>query len=116
MGFASYLYFIVVYLLHVRHEVIVVSYMPWTPPGVSKRPGKLRFCSYGLDISNVPSVDGVGAGDCSLRTSRTALLSQCRETMIGFKLPPQLSAGQDLEIFSGIGGIQSSIAGSMTSP
>ena len=36
--------------------------------------------------------------------------------MIGFKLPPQLSAGQDLEIFSGIGGIQSSIAGSMTSP
>ena len=27
--------------------------------------------------------------------------------MIGLKLPPQLGAGQDLRIFSGIGGIQS---------
>ena len=55
-------------VLHVRHEVIVVSYMPRTPPGVSKRSGKLRFCSDGLDISNVASIDGVAAGGgCSLK-------------------------------------------------
>ena len=55
-------------VLHVRHEVIVVSYMPRTPPRVSKRPGNLQFCSHGLDISNVPSIDCVAAGDCLLKT------------------------------------------------
>ena len=54
-------------VLHVRHEVIVVGYMPRTPPGISKRPGNLQFCSHGQDISNIPSIDGVAAGDCSLK-------------------------------------------------
>ena len=61
-------------------------------------------------MSNVTSIDGVAAGDCSLEAGCIAFLFQCRGKMIGSKLPLQRGAGQSIRYprtFSGIGGIQS---------
>ena len=86
---------------HVRHEVIVVSYMPRTPPEVLDvyRAGNPVFCSNGKDVFSILLIYHIAAGDCDVEGwHRSSVLML--QGHIRFQLPPKLMmAGQNFPNF-----------------